>query len=456
LPEPTKPSILEKFLGEKYPATFLVSYFVGEENVFALTTWKKETNIIKLDISPRELRKLVTEFIKNLSECLLFEDEFIEFYEYERKIMIEENDPSRFIELYKKDNKNRAAIKAIKKDSHELFKLLLGSLDIPEEVCFFIFSPDDDLAGLPFDVLRYFGPKRKMNKGKWPERKELFFFEEYFTSYHFSFTHLYRILTIDPPVSPMDSEQLFVGVASDFKRKGEEHNDTNDTREIDEEVETISKRIKSSIGQIYPQNPVHIIQEKNSTFNNGRIFNTFSEFTIDDFIEALSNTLILHFAVHGEKSDDPKIQVSKDLVIGAAQIEKIKNVQLLVLGACNTGTGNYLRGEGLVTLSRLFLSQKSIKNVVHTLLPIGNKVHKDFIILFYKFLLQPQEEFGPGLMHFPIALVRAKREFLEKMKKMKYQVKDYELLAIFAGPQFMGNPTASLDGKKNDYPKFEN
>ncbi len=106
----------------------------------------------------------------------------------------------------------------------------------------------------------------------------------------------------------------------------------------------------------------------------------------------------LHFATHGVLGnqipgvDEPAIVLSReqgkddDMFLRLSEIEKLKiNSELTVLSACDTGSGKYYTGEGIMGLSRGFLLAGS-RSVLATLWPIDSQATVKFMVLFYKYL----------------------------------------------------------------------
>ena len=93
---------------------------------------------------------------------------------------------------------------------------------------------------------------------------------------------------------------------------------------------------------------------------------SFSEKTATESVlrEALSNAKIIHLALHGSGEEDTRQEPvlffpAKDYVHdGRLHLSEIYQMritsELVILSACQTGTGNYLEGEGTMSLARGF------------------------------------------------------------------------------------------------------
>ncbi len=61
--------------------------------------------------------------------------------------------------------------------------------------------------------------------------------------------------------------------------------------------------------------------------------------------------------------------------------------KLVVLSACNTGTGEMADGEGVLALPRGFILS-GVPNVFSTLWEVNDEKTKDLMTAFYKYLLE--------------------------------------------------------------------
>ncbi len=107
----------------------------------------------------------------------------------------------------------------------------------------------------------------------------------------------------------------------------------------------------------------------------------------------------LHFATHGVLGshipglDEPALVLSEeaegsenDGYLTMSEVEKMKlNSDLVVLSACDTGSGKYLNGEGVMGLSRGFLLAGS-RSVIASLWPVASGPTVKFMSQFYKHL----------------------------------------------------------------------
>jgi len=114
-------------------------------------------------------------------------------------------------------------------------------------------------------------------------------------------------------------------------------------------------------------------------------------------MQQLKGFRYLHFATHGVLGNqipnvyEPALVVAADNSGGGnflllSEIEGLElNNDLTVLSACDTGSGRYYTGEGVMGLSRGFLVAGS-KSVLASLWPIDSMSTVDFMIRFYQHL----------------------------------------------------------------------
>jgi CHAT domain-containing protein len=76
-----------------------------------------------------------------------------------------------------------------------------------------------------------------------------------------------------------------------------------------------------------------------------------------------------------------------DSFLTLSNVEELKvNSEMTVLSACNTGSGKYYTGEGVMGLGRGFLLAGS-RSVLVSLWPISSDTTVEFMTIYYKYLL---------------------------------------------------------------------
>ena len=113
----------------------------------------------------------------------------------------------------------------------------------------------------------------------------------------------------------------------------------------------------------------------------------------------------LHFATHGVLGNqvpginEPALILAvqnsaEEGFLTLSEIEKLKlHSDLTVLSACDTGSGKYYTGEGVMGLSRGFIVAGS-KSVLASLWPVDSKSTVEFMTLFYQYLQSGKSKSG--------------------------------------------------------------
>lgn len=109
----------------------------------------------------------------------------------------------------------------------------------------------------------------------------------------------------------------------------------------------------------------------------------------------LSGVGVLHFATHGLLPGDipgltePALVLAPDAagdaLLRASDVEALdlRSVELTVLSACNTGSGQVTVGEGVMGLSRAFLAAGS-RAVIVSMWPVASKETETLMVEFYR------------------------------------------------------------------------
>lgn len=116
----------------------------------------------------------------------------------------------------------------------------------------------------------------------------------------------------------------------------------------------------------------------------------------DVFIKNSSRARILHLAMHAQTDDkhpeysqlvfkneqDPSVSES----MYAYELARMKlNADLSVLSACNSGSGKFQKGEGVLSLARAFKAS-GCPNIIMSLWPANDASTKDIVVGFFKHL----------------------------------------------------------------------
>lgn len=126
------------------------------------------------------------------------------------------------------------------------------------------------------------------------------------------------------------------------------------------------------------------------------------EATLDTIMQNdLSQYNYLHFATHGILGyeipgiTEPALVLSqvngKNTFLTVSEVKKLKlKADITVLSACNTGSGKYSTGEGVMGIGQAFLSAGS-KSVVMSLWPVPSQETVQLMSSFYSYINQGKE-----------------------------------------------------------------
>ena len=123
-----------------------------------------------------------------------------------------------------------------------------------------------------------------------------------------------------------------------------------------------------------------------------------------------------HFATHGVLGDEvpgisePSLVLSfeqgENGFLTASEVSQLKlDAELAVLSACNTGSGRYFRGEGLMGIGRAFMVAGS-KEVLVSLWPVDSFATQALMESFYDWLAKGDSS--------SVALMKAQRDLMQK------------------------------------------
>lgn len=132
--------------------------------------------------------------------------------------------------------------------------------------------------------------------------------------------------------------------------------------------------------------------------------------TARQFQEEVSNYAVAHLAMHAVVSEDQnepsRLVFSNNEEIEFSQLYAMHlPLEMMVLSACNTGTGRIKNGEGIMSLSRALMLSGVRSNVV-SLWPASDQDAREIMVHFYQNLKHGERK--------DEALAHAKRDYLKK------------------------------------------
>ena len=112
------------------------------------------------------------------------------------------------------------------------------------------------------------------------------------------------------------------------------------------------------------------------------------------------------FSFPGDHSTGAPVIERRDLLyLDDIYKAKLARTKLVVLSACQTGLGQYFRGEGIVSLVRPFLAMR-VPTVVASLWSVESQATADLMIDFHKQRKRGQVGAGDALRQAQISMLR--------------------------------------------------
>ena len=284
----------------------LVEYFVGEKNLYIFCITTQTAHFIQLDKTPDLNQKV--EDIRNL---LI----------HPPAIKTAEKDFEQFTQ-----------------SAHALYQQLIAPTRLEESIYQIIIVPDDLLAYIPFEILLSKLPKNQ-NIDYLPNNLS-YLLNDFQISYNYSATLFARENS-----NTQQAKHDFIGFAPSFGEPKNANASRNSFRNCTQE-------------DLYP-----LICNKEEVEQISKIFNgaaiTGSQANKALFAESIQDYRIAHFATHSCLDDQNPMLNKIFLADGYLSNFDLYNLELqtelAVLSACNTGSGQLRRGEGVMSLSRGFM-----------------------------------------------------------------------------------------------------
>lgn len=347
------------------PETALLEYFVGNKSIYAFIITKDDYQVVQMPFYPdlpkriAELREQMTYFSSSSnrsdSNSRLQADRLTEL----------------LFELYE-----------------GIFAPIKEQANLPEQL---IIVPDGILGYLPFEMLVSQRPKDPTLFAN-----HAFLIKDHQISYSYSATLLGQIRS----KKKTSTKGPFLAFAPNFKDQKEqgEYRNLLSTRS---ELAPLKYNIPEA------QSLQHLM--------GGAAF-IGDQATEEAFVQHASDYRVIHLATHA-KADD---QVGDYAYLAFAEIpDSIENellynrelyqlgleADMVVLSACETGTGELQRGEGIISLARGF-SYAGAKSIITTLWNVDDQKTKDLMESFYGYIKSGQPK--------DAALRQAKLDFIDQ------------------------------------------
>jgi CHAT domain-containing protein len=371
-----------KVMAESKSLLFRIEYDQSNNNQQSLNIVTAGVNYNKDVVDDSLVKNLIKWNKKNKSDL-------IDYFIYEDKLYIFHLSKDQLqVKTKKIDQKNRDQIVSLHNDisdvntnsfdsilihSNQLYELLLKDVltNSKRQAKNLVIIPDDELHFLPFEILSAQSEKEIANN-RYDQINYLI--NDYDVSYHYSSL----LMTDDHGLS-----QEYAGFAP-FNNKNTSKDDFSFLPNSEEEIDYANQLFEGTVF-------------KESSADTTQLFH------------AINHGGILHIATH--TSEDSLVENLNRLVLSNGMIgsERIDSIacDLAVLSACKTAHGELKKGEGLISISRTFLS-RGAKSVLTSLWNINDKSALTISSLFFDHLYQ-----GNNIAK---SLSSSKREYLETIK----------------------------------------
>lgn len=281
------------------------------------------------------------------------------------------------------NNRNLKAYETYTSAAYQLYQLLLESVikDFPNVTNFKVI-PDAELGYIPLKVL--LSKPVKITKESFSNYKSLAYLVK---KYNFSYDYSSALFIDLQEFLIPQKEENFLGFAPSFPGKS--------TFDRSESLDSLlfNKKEVATIKKIV----------------GGRIFLD-STATKEAFIQNLDNAKILHLSTHAEFNDRYPTKSPIHLYDNHITVGEIYNlhipIDLAVLSACETGTGELRRGEGIMSLARSFM-HAGCPSVVTSLWKVKDKQTPVIMQYFYENTFAGERK--------DLALSNAQRRFLNEV-----------------------------------------
>ncbi len=270
-----------------------------------------------------------------------------------------------------------------------------------------IIIPDDYLYLVPFEALI-----GKTENETTPMLNKLpYLIKNFEISYHFS-SSIWSLNHMKPNNSVYTYD--FVGFAPVSYKHTNSQNQRSSSISKSSNTDLVSFEKRDNYFKDLPNTEKEIREIKKLFELNGKRAQNylFSDATEENFKSNIDKSECIHIATHGF-SDKINPELS-GLVFSETSIDDKNNrfiegdyfnsdndgilylnetfnletaADLVVLGACETGVGKIIKGEGVLALTRGFVYSGTL-NIVYTLWKIPDKLTKDFMIQFYTEILK--------------------------------------------------------------------
>jgi len=327
-----------------------LEYFVGDSSIYVLSIQKEKSKLYKTS-KPKNWTELVNNFQQSVTDIDLIQ------------------------------NSEQEAFDLFTNSSYELYTVLLQNplADVEPNIRHLKIIPDAELNYIPFDILL----TEPSNTNQIDYANLAYILKKQTLSYAYSVALLLESSQPQNQQSEINSLELYAGFAPVY---GSNNNIASS------KTSSQQNNIVLRSGNITDLPNARISVQKIADLLTGQAFLA-TEATKQQFIDKANQFKVLHLATHGFLNDEnplysnlvfANIVDSIDHSLYAADLYNIElNADLVVLSACNTGTGKLQKGEGVMSLSRAFTYAGS-KSLVMSLWEVPDKSTSMLMQYFFK------------------------------------------------------------------------
>lgn len=345
----------------------LIEYFVGENSLYAFVIHRDYYNVIMLPIP--------TNFEELVSSC---RNGIFRFYTGANKNS----------DIYEK------GIRAYVESSTELYKILIEPLTdfLAPEITII---PDGCLSNLPFEILLERYPTDITSFETFP-----FLIKKHSFSYCYSATLLKLMMN---KKHSNNAQNDLLGIAPFYEGENLP-------------ITPISSNPLTQRDRFRPlqYSGEELARIKHAVGGDAR-FMFGSDCTKRNFLSVMANYRVLHLATHGmaNESDGDFSYLaffpvdsleSSTFLFGSELYNSTINADLVLLSACESGIGQYKRGEGVYSMSRAF-AYAGAKSIITSLWSVNDRSTMEIMDFFYQEIKKGTEKH--------IALTKAKLHYME-------------------------------------------
>ncbi|MEM9547928.1 MAG: CHAT domain-containing tetratricopeptide repeat protein [Bacteroidota bacterium] len=323
--DPTE--IQEKLLDN---STAVIEYFVGERKIFVFLITKEAFFMDELVIKASEMNQInaLRNVLRERPGSNSSESEYQEFVESS-------------VSVY-----NAYVKEAMDK--------------LPTSVSKLIVIPDDQINYIPFEVLLKDIP---LGKASYALDAQSYLFEDYTVNYNYSATLLKKVMSKEES----DFESNFIGYAPTFSAPF-----VDDARATVYELSVL----KCNMDEV---NAINSMME-----GVGRLSDSATK---ENFLNEVNSYKIVHLATHAfVNQNDSKLNrifLQDDFLSDVNLYNLELNTELAVLSACNTGSGELLKGEGVMNLARGFINA-GCSSTLMSMWSVDDCATSELMQLFYE------------------------------------------------------------------------